>query len=155
MVASLDKIYVFVKGHKGAGAFLIAGSDFKEIYKNIVPGQDEDWPKYMDLKAIEASLEYIKKSKGKDQIPAQPVICIYTNEENNYEIAAGLKGVDQTNKKMVQFKKNLNQLEKVFNKDRPQKDGVKYLWIPNNFEKQIENLKQLLLEHKKSTKHNP
>lgn len=66
MSGSTDKLYIFVEGHKGVGAFLITGSDFQEIYNGIVAKESDTHQHYMDLYAIEEGLDYIVRNRGKD-----------------------------------------------------------------------------------------
>lgn len=155
MSGSTDKLYIFVKGHKGVGAFTITGSDFQEIYNCIVEKENDTHQHYMDLHAIEESLDYVIRNRGKGSIPKQPVVCIYTTYENIYDVLSlGPKNPDK--EKYKQITEKLEKFKGVINKDRLQKDGVKYFWIPRNVEKHldkiIDDLKQALLDHKDEAK---
>lgn len=154
MSASKDKLYVFVKGNKGVGGFLITGPDFEEIHKDTVDGDSHTHQLYMDLSAMEKSLEYIIAHRGKDQIPKQPVVCIYTTFENNYEVMSPDPTMPRE-EEMKQIKQKLDSLKKVINKDRQKKDGVKYYWVPNEFEMHFDELEHLLSKHKSETKFKP
>jgi len=158
MSGSTDKLYVFVKGHKGVGAFAITGSDFHEIYNNVVEKENETHQHYMDLHAIEEGLDYIVRNRGKNQIPKQPVVCIYTTYENIYDVLSqGHKSTDKDKYKKITDK--LEKFKDTINKNRAQKDGVKYFWIPANVEKHldkiIDGLKQALLDHKNKINNKP
>lgn len=158
MSGSIDKLYIFVKGHKAIGAFSITGPDFKEIYSGIVEKEAETHQHYMDLHAIESGLDYIIKNRGKGQIPRQPVVCIYTTYENIYDVLSqGPKTPDKD--KYKQITEKLEKFKDIINKNRAQKDGVKYFWIPKDVEKHLEKiideLKQLLSDHKNQIKNKP
>lgn len=135
-------LYVFVKGHKGRGAFEIMNSAYKSQHKDSV-SKSLASPIYMDLKAIEASLKYIKDHRGENHIPQNPVIFIFTTYEVNYEVASDKKVPKKP--EMIQFKKTLEKLRDEFKRPhQKQRDEIKCYWIPDNFENHIEDVKKLL-----------
>lgn len=152
MSISKDKLYVFVKGNRGIGAFLITGADFKEIHKDTVVRDSDVHQLYMDLYAMEESLKYIIQHRGKGQIPIRPVVCIYTTFENNYEIMSLKEPKEEDMKKI---RKKLASLGNTINANRKHIDGVKYYWVPDAFEMHFDDLEQLLLERKNEAKIKP
>jgi hypothetical protein len=138
-----NHLYVFVKGHKGKGAFEITDSDFNVKHTDVVEGKETTSPFLMDLKAIERCLEYIRDNRGNKVIPHEPVVFIFTTFENNYHVASGIK--DPNKYEMKTFSKKYTQLRKdLVRKNKNQHDEVKCYWIPDNFENRIEDVKKLL-----------
>lgn len=140
-----NHLYVFVKGRKGKGAFEITGSDYEPRYKESVEieGEPELPPSTMDLKAIEKSLEYIKEHRGRDGVPKEPVISIFTTYENNYHIASRLKKPKRPDR--IRFRKALEKLQEDFARPgQGQHDEIKCYWIPDDFENRIEDVNKLL-----------
>jgi len=160
MTKNPNKLYVFVKGNKDIGAFVITGPDFSEIHKDTVDGAGKasTHQLYMDLLAMEASLEYIANRRGEYPITEQPVVCIYTTFENNYEVL--IPGPTKPREDaMVAMKQKLDNLKDTINQGRKKPDGVKYLWIPNDIERHLERImddvQQLISDHKNETKVRP
>jgi hypothetical protein len=143
-----NKLYLFVKGRSGRGAFEITDAQFNPLYEQIVEPLltkigEKLSPCHTDLKAIEAGLEYIKLNRGKNGLPQQPVIFIFTTYENNYHIAAGLKEAHK--EPLKNFKKNLDSLKLDLKRSGiHSNDDIKFYWIPDDFENRITNVNELL-----------
>jgi hypothetical protein len=137
-----NHLFVFVKGNKGKGAFEITDSDFNQQHAASID-EGQTLPYLMDLKAIEKSLEYIKDNRGKNGIPKEPVIFIFTTFETNYKVAA--KIIKPQKNEMKNFMENFIRLKKYLErKNINQHDEVKCYWIPDNFENHMEAVKKLL-----------
>lgn len=140
-MSSESKLYVFVKGFKGKGAFEITDANFTPITDQIIEGEQNESPQSMDRKAILSSLEYIKNNAKK--FPKDPVIFIFTTYENNYEIATARK--DALVKNTQDFVATYKTLQNHF--FRPQvklKDEVKCFWIPKHFNNRMEEVTNFL-----------
>lgn len=144
-----NHLYVYVKGHKGRGAFVVTDSHFNPQYSEPIVAEEDSkqTPLLMDLKAIERSLEYIKDNRGKGTIPKEPVISVFTTYENNYHVASGLKK-PQT-EEMKEFIRTLKKLKTEFIRPgQKQRDEIKCYWIPDDFENRIVDVKILLKKKK-------
>jgi len=142
-----NQLFVFVKGNKGIGGFEITDTNFEPKHSDVVESQTDEPAISMDRRAIESSLEYIKANRGKNSIPSNPVIYIFTTFENNYHVVIGDK--ESKSEKSKIFMEKLNKLKNDFK--RPgigNNDEVKCYWIPKNFHNCMEDVNQLLKKKK-------
>lgn len=140
-----NHLYVFVKGHKGKGAFEITDSDYQPQHIDTVieEGRSDISAPLMDLKAIEKSLEYIKDHRGNDGLPDEPVISIFTTYKTNYYVAAGLN--EPQTDDVRKFKQTLAKLQADFVRaGQKQHDEVRCFWVPDNFGNHFDDVKKLL-----------
>ena len=93
-----------------------------------------------DFLAIEDSLEYVDQNRGNGAIPLKPVVKIFTNYENNYDVCAKLKQPD----KFAQKLKSINQLKTHLARYAGDRDQVKFHWIPKKFKNRMEDVDDFL-----------
>lgn len=140
-------LLLIVKGTKGKYAFEIKNCKGEQLHialkENVLdPKGLHMWPNNTDFEAIIAGLNYIYANRGKNNIPVDSAILVYTTFENNYQVASGIKTARQENIKvyveMIGMYKNL--LRKFGAKD----DTVKILFAPNDFSHHFDNIEDLL-----------
>ncbi|HAU0932761.1 hypothetical protein SCO85_12060 [Legionella pneumophila serogroup 1] len=153
MVDNINRMYVFVKGYKGQAAFLLADINFNEIHKDIIESLDVNDQPYSalhsDYKAVIESLKYIRDHRGQSSIPKSPVIFIFTNTENNYEISISTK---KPRKPEVEaFKAEIGQLVRELHRSTYD-NNVKFIYIPKNFQYLMPSLIDFLDNSRSSDK---
>lgn len=145
-----NKLYVFVKGRTGRSAFEITDAHFHPLHEEVIESLlnkkgEKLSPYHTDLKAIEASLEYIKHNRSNNGLPSQPCVFIFTTYENNYHVASGLKNA--LKEPLQSFKQNIDKLKIDLRREGiNSNDHVKFYWIPDDLENRIANVNQLLNE---------
>ena len=145
---SENSLYIFVKGRAGKAAFEITDEKFNCLHYQInEPLLNKEGGKifhgHADLKAIEASLEYLVANRGKNGIPELPSIFLFTTYELHYHIAVGLK--KPRNDILINFKENIEKLKDRLHRNSVSSfDDVKFYWIPEGFENRFEHVNQLL-----------
>ncbi|HAT1811122.1 TPA: hypothetical protein I8Y95_000598 [Legionella pneumophila] len=146
MSKNASVIYIFVKGNKGKFAYEITDNNFEILYQNrddhVLNDKNEELsPIHSDVKAMIASLEYVKNHRGKNGIPENPVSFLFTTFENNFHIANKLKTADKCKAGM----KEIDKIKVALARSLIDKDQVKVFWIPKNFENKMEDVEKLLL----------
>lgn len=143
IINNKNHLYVFVKGRKGKGAYEVTDKEYKLKYKGEIESEEKLPPSTMDLRAIEKSLEYIKECRGKNGVPAEPVVSIFTTYENNYHVASGLKKPKKPER--IRFTQALEKLRGEFSRPGNKLlDEIKCYWIPEGFENCIKDVNELL-----------
>lgn len=137
----------FVKGNKGKYAFEIKDREGKQLYISLKENVNDlqgmpMWQNNTDFEAIIACLKFIKENRGKNKIPFDAAISIYTTFENNYQVACGIKKAQKENIK--DYLKEIGYYKKVLRKYGAKDDTVKIFFAPNNFTHHFDNIKELL-----------
>lgn len=140
-----EKIFIFVKGRMGRYAYRITTGDYveisSEIKEEILENGKEKWQMDCDADAIIDSLMYVLDNTGKDGIPCTPIVHIITTYELLSQIASG----EKKSKRLHKFKTNLESIRNKFRQNGTAiSDRVKIIWLPNNFQNQMEHVDQLL-----------
>lgn len=149
MSDNVNRIYAFVKGNKGKAGFLIADNNFNVLHRDIVESVTVDGTQYSplhsDYKAVIESLNYLIANRGKNSIPLEPVVFIFTNTENNYQIA--IDAVKARKSEVEKFKSKIDNLVRDL-KRTPRDNNVKFVYVPKNFEDLMPSLESFLKENK-------
>jgi hypothetical protein len=144
---SKDSINIFVKGNKGKYAYEIKDKEGNQLYisfkENVVDSYGNHlWPNNTDFEAIISSLKFIKSSRGKNYIPQDPAISIYTTFENNYQVANEIKDAKKPNIK--EYLEKIKFYQKDLRKYGAKDQTVKIFFAPNDFTHHFDNVNDLL-----------
>ncbi|MFO1257246.1 MAG: hypothetical protein U1E78_02320 [Gammaproteobacteria bacterium] len=156
-----EVLFIFVKGHKGRGGFVITNANCEFIFEDTVENLVDDkglplWPVHTDWKTINSSLEYVKNNKGSGNLPSDPTVCVFTSYENAYHILSGQKDINESKKFEVYFNETQDLIKdlhrtKITNKTD---DNIKFLWIPEGFVNRMPEVVKLLNNSKNKLKPN-
>lgn len=80
-----------------------------------------------------------------NSIPLKPVVFIFTNTENNYQIA--IDTVKAKKPEVEEFKKQIDNLVSDL-KRTPRDNNVKFVYVPKNFQDLMPSLESFLKENK-------
>lgn len=147
MADNIYRIYAFVKGNKGKAGFLITDNNFNVLHKDVVESISIDGtqylPLYSDYKAVIACLNYLIANRGKNSIPLAPVVFIFTNTENNYQIA--IDTVKARKPEIEEFKRQIDNLVNDL-KRTTHDNNVKFVYVPKNFKDLMPSLESFMKE---------
>lgn len=148
MSDNINRVYSFVKGNKGKAGFLITDNNFNVLHSDVVESithcGTQYSPLHSDYKAVIESLNYLIVNRGKNSIPLAPVVFIFTNTENNYQIA--IDKAKPRKPEVEEFKRQINNL--VNNLKRTTHDNnVKFVYVPKNFKDLMPSLESLIKEN--------
>jgi hypothetical protein len=147
-----DVIYIFVKGNKGRGAFVITNSTGIPLCQKIVEDLETELsPIHADWAVINKALEYVKVNINKNGIPKEPVIFVFTTYENVYQVLAHIKNPESD--KYKRYFKQTEDLKKLLERRSlgvKIDDNVKFQYVPEGFVNKIPDLVRMLGESKKN-----
>lgn len=147
-----------MKGKKGRGGYIITNSSCEPVHKQVVENLKNEkgdlWPVHTDWEAINASLEYVRDTRGSNKIPANPTIFLFTTYENAFHILSDQKNIRESKKSEVYFNKTKSLMKELHREKIPysKDDNVKFFWIPEGFINRVPDVVELLNSSKNKYK---